>query len=179
MKVPLRFITGIMRGRFNQRDGQLYLGGLRGWDTRAPIQYVGGFQRVRYTGKPVHLPTALHVTKRGLFITFTSPLDPATAGDPDNYSIRQWNYRWTRSYGSPEMSVTNPRRRGQDRVRITAAGLSADRKTVFLKVPGIRTVMQMRIRYRIDAADGTALSQTIYNTNNRLGHDRSLADFDL
>ena len=125
------------------------------------------------------MPTALHATKRGLYITFTSPLDPATAGDPDNYSIRQWNYRWTRNYGSPEMSVANPRRQGHDKVGITAAGLSADRKTVFLKVPGIRTVMQMKIRYRIKAADGTALSQRIYNTINRLGPERSLADFDL
>ena len=38
-----------MRARFNAADGQLYVCGLKGWQTRATKD--GIFQRVRYTGK--------------------------------------------------------------------------------------------------------------------------------
>lgn len=30
---PLKFDSGVMRARFNPADGQLYLGGLKGWQT--------------------------------------------------------------------------------------------------------------------------------------------------
>ena len=51
------FPTGIMRGRFNPADGQLYTCGLFGWagDRTQP----GGFYRVRMTGKPLFVPAAL------------------------------------------------------------------------------------------------------------------------
>ena len=137
----------------------------------------GCFQRVRYTGKPIRLPNQINVSRSGIFITFTTPLDPDTAADADNYAIEQWNYRWTKSYGSPQFSVANPDKRGHDKVAVASAKISPDRKTVFLEVPGIQPVMQMQIRYRIDAADGTMLNQTIYNTIHVLGPDRDLAGF--
>ena len=48
------FPTGIMRGRFNPVDGQLYTCGLFAWagDRTQP----GGFYRVRATGKPMFVP---------------------------------------------------------------------------------------------------------------------------
>src|SRR5207248_5109 len=50
-KFPLAFSSGVMRARFNPKDGQLYLCGLRGWDTNAVKD--GQFCRVRYAGKPL------------------------------------------------------------------------------------------------------------------------------
>ena len=61
-----------MRGRFNPHDGQLYLAGLRVWQSNG-ARY-GAFHRVRYTGKPAHMPTELNVEKAGIRITFTNPL---------------------------------------------------------------------------------------------------------
>ena len=51
------FPTGIMRGRFNPVDGQLYTCGLFAWagDRTQP----GGFYRVRATGKPMFVPIGL------------------------------------------------------------------------------------------------------------------------
>jgi hypothetical protein len=175
VKFPLRFESGIMRGRFNPRDGQLYLAGLRVWQSSG-ARY-GAFHRVRYTGKPVHMPTALHVKKNGIEITFTNPLDAASAVDDQNYAIDQWNYQWTQQYGSKLYSVKDPSKvlgekkqqevRG-DPVLIKSIKLSDDKKTIFLKTEPLKPVMQSRIRYNIKAADGMGLKQDIFHTINRV-----------
>ncbi len=166
VKLPLKFNTGIMRGRFNPRDGQLYLCGLNVWQSNGPKQ--GGFQRVRYTGKPVHMPAGLHVRKNGLLITFTNPLDPASAGDAQNYSVEQWNYKWTSNYGSPEFSVVEPDKKGHDKVAVKSARLMPDKKTVFLEIADLKPVMQMKVKFKINAADGTPINSEIHNTINRV-----------
>ncbi|NBY35837.1 MAG: hypothetical protein EBQ59_00035, partial [Verrucomicrobia bacterium] len=50
----VNFDSGIMRARFNPQDGQLYVTGLRGWQTTAT--HNGCLQRVRYTGHPADMP---------------------------------------------------------------------------------------------------------------------------
>jgi len=169
-KFPLSFDSGIMRGRFREQDGQLYVCGLNVWQSanRSGANKRGIFQRVRYTGKPLQMPAAFHVKKNGLEITFTDPLDPASAGDTQNYGIEQWNYKWTSNYGSPEFSVQDPDKKGHDTVEIKKAVVGADNKTVFLEIDGLKPVMQMKIKYNINAADGTALKQEIFNTINKV-----------
>ncbi len=163
---PLKFDSGIMRGRFNPRDGQLYVAGLKGWQTVAVQD--GALQRVRYTGKPLQQPVALHVEPNGIRLTFGSPLDPTSANDPGNYGLAQWNYRWTSTYGSDSWSVADPDKKGEDPVEVKSAKLSPDGKTVFLETAPLQPVMQMRIKYALETADGTALRQEIYNTINRV-----------
>ncbi|MBI3876550.1 MAG: hypothetical protein HY300_11485, partial [Verrucomicrobia bacterium] len=63
--------------------------------------------------------------------------------------------------------VTQTKFGGED-LPVKSAKLSADKKTVFLEVAGLQPVMQMRIRYNINAADGTALQQEIFNTINQV-----------
>jgi len=162
VRFPLKFESGVMRGRFNPRDGQLYLCGLSVWQSNAGKE--GALHRVRYTGKPVHMPTELHVKPAAIELSFTSPLDPKSATDPENYAIEQWNYKWTSNYGSPDFSVKNPEEKAHDLVEIKSAKLSADKKTVRLEIPALIPVMQMKIKYNITAADGTALKQEVFNT---------------
>ena len=50
-----RFPTGVMRGRFHPRDGQLYACGMFAWAGSATQP--GGLYRIRATGQPMHLPT--------------------------------------------------------------------------------------------------------------------------
>ncbi|HKQ37224.1 MAG TPA: DUF6797 domain-containing protein, partial [Verrucomicrobiae bacterium] len=64
VQFPLKFETGIMRGRFHPIDGQLYLCGLKGWQTSGARD--GALHRVRYTGGKVHMPSALHVMTNGI-----------------------------------------------------------------------------------------------------------------
>ena len=169
-KFPLSFDSGIMRGRFNPKDGQLYVCGLNVWQSasKTGLNRRGIFQRVRYTGKPVYLPKEVHVRAGRMEVTFTQPLDEKAAADPQNYSVEEWNYKWTQNYGSPDFKVSEPEVKGHDSVDIKSIKLSADRKTVSLELAELKPVMQMRIKYNITAADGTALQQEIFETINKV-----------
>jgi hypothetical protein len=162
VQLPLKFYSGLMRGRCNPRDGQIYVCGLRGWQSAAVKD--GGFYRVRYTGKPVHTAKEIHVRHNGVEIEFTSPLDAASAADVANWSVERWNYVWSPSYGSPEVSVADPTKRGHDPVEVRSIRVAADHKTLLLEIPALKPAMQMRIKYRISAADGTPVAEEIYNT---------------
>ncbi|HEY0550458.1 MAG TPA: DUF6797 domain-containing protein [Verrucomicrobiae bacterium] len=162
VKFPLRFDTGIMRGRFNKKDGQLYVAGLNVWQSDGARK--GAVHRVRYTGKPVNMPTKLHATKQGVELSFTSPLDESTATDVGNWNVEQWNYKWTSDYGSPEFKVSNPNAKGHDKVEVKSVKLSADKKTALLEIPTIQPVMQMRIAANIKAADGSPVKQEVWNS---------------
>jgi hypothetical protein len=78
LPLPL-FPTGIMRGRFNSLDGQLYTCGLFGWAGNRTSD--GGFFRVRRTGKPSYLPVRIQAVSCGVRLTFTDALDGTSAQD--------------------------------------------------------------------------------------------------
>lgn len=162
----LPFITGICRPRFNPGDGQLYIAGLRGWQTTAARD--AGFQRVRYTGAKVNMPTQLHVKPDGIELSFTAPLDAASAADPSNYAVEQWNLLWSSAYGSDHYSVAEPKEKAHDAVEVEKVTLSADRKSVFLKLEEVVPVMQMKIQMKLKSADGAAMDFSIYNTINQV-----------
>jgi glucose/arabinose dehydrogenase len=164
-KFPLTFDSGIMRGRFSPKDGQLYVCGLRGWQTRG--NRFTTLQRVRFTGQPVRMPAALHVHKNGVRISFTCELDPASV-DADAFGVIQWNYKWSSTYGSRHWSALNPEKQGYDTLEVKSAKLLADGKSVFLEIPGIQPVMQMQITYTLHSRDGAAVKGDIYNTMHEL-----------
>ncbi len=167
VKFPLKFQTGLMRGRVNPKDGQVYVSGLRGWQTDGSKD--GGFYRVRYTGKPVHTPLEWHALKDGVEITFTGELDATAAADAANYAVEEWNYTYSGNYGSPEISVTDPKVKKHDKIELKSVRLAKDGKTVLLEIPGFQPMNQLKIKLNIKAADGTAVSQEIYSTVHKLG----------
>ena len=122
--MPWKFSAGAMRGRVNPSDRQLYISGLKGWQTTSPRD--GCFERVRYTGARVYLPVALAVKKSGLMLTFSEPLEPESASSPSRYSVERWNYRWTKNYGSKDWLLSDPNKMGRDRMQVGAARLSSD-----------------------------------------------------
>jgi len=162
VRFPVRFTSSAMRPRFSPHDGHLYVAGLKGWQSNAAR--ITGLDRVRYTGKPVHMPSGLRVDKAGLHLTFTQPLDAASAADPENYAIRRWNYRRTSAYGSPTFKVSDPNARGNEEVNVTAAKLSADKRTVTLTIEDLRPCHQQHIRFNITAADGTKINSEVMHT---------------
>lgn len=161
VRFPMKFPTGVMRGRVNPKDGQVYVCGLRGWQTDGTRD--GGFYRVRYTGKPANMPSEMRVKRNGIAIAFTDPLDAAAAQDAANYSVERWNYVYSGNYGSPDVSPDDPKKKGRDKVEVQSAQLSADGRTVFLEMP-VKPVMQMRIKFALKAADGAPVNHEIYNT---------------
>jgi cytochrome c551/c552 len=155
-----------MRAAVNPSDGQLYMVGLLGWGTTATAN--GGFERLRYAGGNVHLPEALHITPQGIKITFASPVDPASAQNVHNYDVERWEYIYSKHYGSPRMSLANPEQKGQDTMQVASVEVSQDRRTIFLKIPDMQSVMQMKITYDLKFEDGKQAKNTIYTTVNWL-----------
>jgi hypothetical protein len=172
VRFPLSFDSSQMRARFSEADGQLYVTGFKGWQTRAAKDTA--FQRVRYTGKPLHMARELRVEDGTISVSFSDPLDVEVASDPESWEIEHWNYAWTENYGSPEVSVADPERKAaeggknRDPLKISSITVSADGKTVHLKVP-VQRVMQMRIAYSLDSAAGELIEGEIHNTVNYLG----------
>jgi hypothetical protein len=164
--LPVRFISGAMRGRFNPQDGHLYVTGLRGWQTAALRD--GCFQRVRCLTEKLHVPVAIAAHANGLRVTFSESLDRATAEDPGSYDATRWNYRWAESYGSKDWSVAEPQKEGRDTVTITSAKVAPDGRSVFLTIPELRPAMQMQLRYNVNTAAGQTVTGEIDHTINQL-----------
>jgi len=171
VRFPLEFATGLLRPEFRPQDGQLYLSGLFGWGTRQ--RNMGGFYRVRYTGKPVYMPEELHVTKQGVYITFTKPLDLRSAEDETNYSCSRWNYKWAAHYGSDHYKRNGEK--GHEKVKIQSAKLQEDKRTVFLQINDMAEVMQMQTGFNIKASDGTTIKSDIFHTVNVLSSKKGEA----
>jgi hypothetical protein len=176
-RFPVDFSSGMNRPRFSPFDGQLYLSGLTGWQSRGNKE--AAFHRVRYTGKPVYMANGLHVTKTGLDITFTNPLDTAAATDPGNWSVDRWNYEWAEHYGTSYFSVDDPTKKGDQKIRdamdIKSIHLSPDARTVTLELADVRPVMQMNVKYNLKAADGAPIKSEIYSTINKVPGSEAIA----
>ncbi|HLX62381.1 MAG TPA: DUF6797 domain-containing protein [Planctomycetota bacterium] len=162
IRIPVNFTSSAMRPRFNPKDGQLYIVGLRGWQTNAGND--GGFDRVRYTGKPVHMPATFKATAKGVELSFTTPLDKALADDAQNFMAEGWNYLYTGNYGSPEVKLDGSKKHGHDPFTVKSTRLSSDGKTVFLEIPDLKPCMQFKIKYNLKGADGIDMKQDVYGT---------------
>ena len=154
-----QFPTGIMRGRFSPADGQLYVCGMFAW--AGNVTQPGGFYRIRATGKPAHAPVGLKATKGGLSITFTEPLDPATAIDATKYVVQTWSLKRTANYGSKHFD--------EQTLKVASITLSPDRKTVQLELPDIRPTWGMSIEYTLTGSTGEPVNGLIHNTIHSLG----------
>lgn len=158
--LPGDFRSGVHRGRFNPRDGQLYVSGMGGWGTYTTDD--GCFQRVRYTGDPVQLPTAIHAHQNGVLLTFSQPIDRERAGQPQSHFAQAWNYRYSAAYGSPELSPRHPGMTGHDPLAIRSATVLADGRSLFLEIPEIQPVNQLHLHLRVDAGRPIDLFATVH-----------------
>ena len=167
--VPLggRFLSGACRGRFNPKDGHLYVTGLLGWQTSAIRD--GCLQRVRFTGEALRQPIGMKIHANGIRLTFTTALDKKIADDIDSWAAEQWNYKWTAAYGSKDWSVKDPAKQGRDPITIQSAKLLPDGKSVFLQIAKVQPVHSMAIRYNLDTAKGKIFKGTYHLTVNTVG----------
>jgi putative heme-binding domain-containing protein len=160
--VPLagEFLSGVHRGRFSPKDGQLYVSGMGGWGTYTVAD--GCFQRVRYTGDPVQLPSGFHVHQNGVLLKFTLPVDRATAANAGNHFAQCWNYRYSAAYGSPEFSSRHPGTKGHDPLTIASAHVLADGRSVFLEIPDLQPVSQLHLQVRVGPGPPCELFATVH-----------------
>ncbi len=153
--------TGVMRGRFHNRDGHLYACGLFGW--AGDRQQPGGFYRIRRTDAELVMPASFEATPGQLRIGWTSPLDP-DAIDKDRFALRVWQLHRRSNYGSDHID--------EHAIPITDARLSPDRSTLILEVPDLTPTMGLALRYRVRSASGFDVEDQIHGTIHTLQTDR-------
>lgn len=122
------FQCGIIPAELDQEKGILFAGGSnRGWASRGTKPFT--FERVKWTGKTPFEMHTMHAEPDGFTVTFTEPLDPASAANPASYAMAAWTYIYEKEYGSPEVDQSTP--------TIKSATVSADRKSVRLVIDGL------------------------------------------
>ena len=162
-ELPLRFLSGSRTGKFHPKEAHLYVVGLNGWQTAAKAD--GSLQRVRPTDKVFNIPVKMEVATEGVKLTFSRTLDAKTATNVANYRGATWNYRWSGEYGSKRWKVSDPNVEGQDELKLIAAELGDDGKTVFVKIAGgAKPAMQMQLGYNVMATDGASVVGSVFLT---------------
>jgi hypothetical protein len=152
------FQCGVNRLVFGP-DGSLYVGQTnRGWGSVGGKPY--GLQRVVYTGFVPFEMHQLRLTRNGFDVTFTKPLDPASADRLSAYSLQSFTHNYWGTYGSPEED-RRPEKLGK-------VSVSADRLMVSLSVAGFRKGRVYELHLDgIKAGDGRSLlhSEAYYTLN--------------
>ncbi len=124
--IPFRsgFLSGLVGGRMDA-EGRIYTGGSdRGWGARGGRPYC--FERLEWTGKTPFEVHEMRARNDGFELTFTQPVDAATAGDVRSYTMREFTYAYREQYGGEEVDEVIP--------KITAAKVAADGRSVRLTI---------------------------------------------
>lgn len=139
------FRSGAQNGRFNPADGHLYVTGMQGWGSYTPDD--GCLQRVRHVGGAPVL-VGHEVRDNGVLLKFDSPI---RASERANTFAQAWNYRYSRSYGSPEFSVRHPEAVAHDVLAVEGVEADASGRTIFVHLPQLLPSSQVHIRLGEDA----------------------------
>lgn len=166
VKFPLKFASGMMRPRFNPADGQLYIAGLKGWSSSAARDCQ--FARVRYTGKPLCMPLEAHLTKTGFEVLFSDKLDAASAADKQLVSAEWFNIVRTSNYGSPDFSVSDPKKKAREQLEISELKLKDDGKTLVVSIANLKPVTNVVLKFNLKSAAGAAVKYDLAYTINRM-----------
>ena len=156
------FDVPALNAAVNPADGSLYVTGFQvvGWGTTSKA--LSGLARVRYTGAPVTLPREVVPMDKGVLLRFDVPLDPRIAADRASYTMESWHYRRTFQYGSPHLKADD--KPGQDWLTPSSAYLSKDGRSVFVGLPDMKPVQQMRIGWGLATMDGLKVEGNAYFT---------------
>ncbi|MCY7351498.1 MAG: hypothetical protein LH606_12675 [Cytophagaceae bacterium] len=153
-------VKGLRRG--NNRlvfapDGSL-------WGGQTAHGWVGnqGLQRIVYQGGEGMEVLNISLTKTGFDLTFTQPLDPATALKPEMYGLNRFYYEYHLAYGSKKFD--------EQPVAVTSAKLSPDGKTVSLELAELKPgyLYEMTLGNLTSTSGKTPLSRLICYTLNRV-----------
>ncbi len=95
------FQSAVFRMAFG-KDGSMFVGETnRGWNSVGTRSY--GLQRLVWTGKTPFEIKAMRAKPDGFELAFTLPVNKQTAAQPGKYLMSSYTYKYSKSYGSPEV----------------------------------------------------------------------------
>ncbi|MEZ6130403.1 MAG: hypothetical protein R3C59_17095 [Planctomycetaceae bacterium] len=147
-------------------DGSVFVGLTnRGWSSLGTASY--GLQRLVWTGKTPFEIREMKARPNGFELTFTKPVNTATAADVSSYEMHSHTYLYQSAYGSDEIQKRP--------VRITQATVAPDGLTVRLDAEGLRELfVHELVATGVRSRDGDALLHPdAYYTLNRIPPESS------
>lgn len=151
--------TGVMRGRFNPADQQLYACGMFAWAGSATQP--GGLYRLRYTGARLSLPVGLHAKPNRMEIELTEEFDPRFAADPKNYSVTVWDLKRTANYGSEHYN--------ERKLTISLIEVDSKKNKIALEFEQLKPTWGMEIKLKIKSPSGEIVERVIHNSVFKIG----------
>jgi hypothetical protein len=127
--IPFRkgFQSGVLRMCWGH-DGSMFVGGTnRGWGGGSRPY---SLERLVWTGQVPFEVKEMHVRPHGFKLTFTEPVDAATAADVKSYAMQCWTYRYHAGYGDPPRELQP--------LTVRKATPAADGLSVELEVEGLK-----------------------------------------
>jgi glucose/arabinose dehydrogenase len=161
------FGSGVNRLAFGP-EGKLYAGGLRmgHWTSIGPRAY--SVDRVSFTGKTPFEIRDVRAQPDGFVLTFTQPVEAASAGDAENWNLVQYTYAYDGKHNSPEKDrdekIPGPP------ARVLRAEVAADKLSVRLHTEGCKPlhVISVRAVEVNNAAGGKLRHDTFHYTLNQV-----------
>jgi azurin/glucose/arabinose dehydrogenase len=154
------FDCGIIR-IVQGEDGSIFTGETeRGWGSLGPKKF--GLERLVWTGVTPFEIREIKAQPDGFLLTFTQPVDRATAEKPESYGVTSFTYLWHQEYGSaPANRLGCPIRK----VVVSPDGLSVRLATLCLREGYIHEIKAPGLK----AKSGEALlHNSAFYTLNRL-----------
>ena len=153
------FQSGVLR-MCSGHDGSMFVGGTnRGWGGGSRPY---SLERLVWTGKVPFEVHEMHVKPHGFRLTFTQPVDPASAGDVKSYAMRCWTYKYHSGYGDPPRELQS--------LAIRKATVAKDGLSVELEIDGLKPYYVHELRLNgVRNSDGQSLLHPeAYYTLNRI-----------
>ncbi len=163
------FGSGILRLEWAP-DGSLMVGMTsRGWASTGAEPF--GLQRLEWKGEVPFEIQQMEIKDDGFLLTFTQPVDPATAGNTSAYSLQRFTYQYHQQYGSPVTDL------GQ--CQITKANVLPSGNQVKLTISGLKPgyIHELRLAGVMSKSGEQVLHPLGYYTLNQLpGGGENMAD---
>jgi hypothetical protein len=114
---------------------------------------------VRHTGKPAHLPIALHARTDGLALTFSDPLDATAAAERSRFKLKTWHLARSKNYGSQHLN--------EQPAKLTRTRL-LNPTTVLVEVENFAPTQSYELTYDLLGAAGAAFTGNLHGTSHQL-----------
>lgn len=161
--------AGINRLAIDQ-EGNIFAGGVGmngGW---AHKEHQFGLEKLAFNGNTTFEIHSLKIRPEGFLLEFTSSLGRNIAFDRSKIRVVQWRYEATERYGGPKID--------EEELPVEVMEIADDRKSVYLKIPGIKQgfVVYIYLDPGLKDQDGRPLwsGETWYTVKSLLQTDHPL-----